>query len=395
KVMGLAAYGQPEYQDEFEKIVRLDSSPARSNGRAPFHLGLDYFVHHKTGPEMTWREGSPVLGKLYSDFLDTRLGPSRKAGAVVDRRHEQIAATVQARLEEAVFTLLNRLYELHGIKKLCLAGGVAFNCVTNGKIFQRTPFEEIFIQPAAGDAGLAVGAAFYVWHQILGRPRSFEMQHAYWGPEFSRARIGEEVAKLRMADAGLRIEEAAEEALVKKTAQRIAEGRVVGWFQGRMEWGPRALGNRSILTDPRRPEMKEVLNARIKRREPFRPFCPSILAEAVDEYFEGARHDPFMITVYPIKPEKHSVIPAVTHVDGTGRLQSVRREDNPLYRELIQAFRQLTGVPVLLNTSFNENEPIVNTPAEAVDCFLRTKMDVLAIGPYFLEKKTSSTDAHG
>jgi carbamoyltransferase len=416
KVMGLAACGEPEYGDEFEKIVRLDSSPARNNGRAPFHLGLDYFIHHKTGPEMTWREGSPVLGRLYSDFLDKRFGPSRKAGAAVERRHEQVAASLQARLEEAVFALLNRLYELHRVRKLCLAGGVAFNCVANGKIFQRTPFEEVYIQPAAGDAGLAIGAAFYVWHQILGRPRSFEMKHAYWGPEFGDSQIREalgvrregtenrsqrsenrgqtsEVGSPRATVAGhpssVTVLELPEDELVKVTAKKIADGKIVGWFQGRMEWGPRALGNRSIVVDPRRPEMKDILNRRIKHREPFRPFAPSILAERVGDYFEETFPSPFMLMTYKVKPEKRSLIPAPTHVDGTGRLQTVSREENPLYWKLIKEFENLTGVPVLLNTSFNDNEPIVCTPEEAVDCFLRTKMDVLAIGKFFVQKPGS------
>jgi carbamoyltransferase len=263
------------------------------------------------------------------------------------------------------------------------------NSVANGKIFDRTPFEEVYIQAAAGDAGGALGAAYYVWNQILNRPRDFIMEKVYCGPGFSEAHIGKQLVasseQLNQQDCvAEQIKD--ENELCKRTAREIADGKVVGWFQGRMEWGPRALGNRSIVVDPRRAEMKDVLNARIKRREPFRPFAPSILLERVGEYFEKDYPDPFMIKVYPIRPEKRAEIPAVTHVDGTGRLQTVRKEDNPLYWQLIKEFEKITGVPVVLNTSFNENEPIVCTPTEAIDCFLRTKMDVLVIGNYFIKK---------
>jgi carbamoyltransferase len=264
------------------------------------------------------------------------------------------------------------------------------NSVANGKIFDKTHFKEVYIQPAAGDAGGALGVAFYLWHQILAHERNFVMNTAYWGPEFSevelKAKIEENRKELEKIVCNIeRIEDQKE--LCKRTAKEISDGKVVGWFQGRMEWGPRALGNRSIVVDPRRPEMKDILNARIKRREPFRPFAPSILLEKTGEYFEKYYPDPFMIKVYPIRPEKRSVIPAVTHVDGTGRLQTVRKEDNPLYWQLIKEFENLTGVPVVLNTSFNENEPIVCTPQEALDCFLRTKMDVLVLGNYFLKRE--------
>ena len=261
------------------------------------------------------------------------------------------------------------------------------NSVANGKIFDRTPFEEVYIQPAAGDSGGALGAAFYVWNQELNKPRDFVMDKAYWGPEFSQAELDEAIGDRRGELERLNCEIEAintEDELCKRTAKEIADGKVVGWFQGRMEWGPRALGNRSIVVDPRRAQMKDVLNARIKRREPFRPFAPSILLEEVGEYFERDYPDPFMIKVYPVRHEKRAVIPAVTHVDGTGRLQTVRKEDNPLYWKLIKEFENLTGVPVVLNTSFNENEPIVCRPQEALDCFLKTKMDVLAIGNYIV-----------
>jgi len=378
KVMGLAAYGEPAHLDEFRRIVRS------ANG-TPFSLGLDYFVHHRNGPEMTWRESdrTPALGRLFSSYIEERLGAARQAGAPIEQRHQDIAATLQARLEEVLFDLLNALHSHTGQKALCLAGGVAFNCVANGKILDVTPFERVYVQPAAGDAGLAVGAAFYVYHQVLGYPRSFVMDHAYWGPGFSQATI-----KQTLEQRGLRYRELPEEELCRETAQRVADGKVVGWFQGRMEWGPRALGNRSIVVDPRRPEMKDRLNSRIKHREPFRPFAPSILEEATPEYFEKSHSSPFMIMAFPVRLDKRSAIPAPTHVDGTGRLQTVSRQTNPRYWRLIKEFERLTGVPVILNTSFNENEPIVCTPDEAIECFLRTKMDALAIGDYLAVKES-------
>ncbi len=382
KVMGLGSYGEPEFRDQFSQLLKL-------NGALGFSLGLESFTHHKSGPEMTWSDGEPVLGKLYGSRLVEQLGPARKTGEPLDRRHRNIAASLQARLEDVIFAMLNRLYESQPSDNLCLAGGVAFNCAANGKIFANTPFKRIYIQPAAGDAGLAVGSAFYVRHQLLGQPRSFEMKHAYWGPAFGDEAIGQ---MLRERSAGLenqgcritKLEDGGE--VIRLTAEKIAEGKVAGWFQGRMEWGPRALGNRSILVDPRRPEMKDVLNSRIKHREPFRPFAPSVLAERVGDYFEETHPSPFMAMAYKVKTDQRSVIPAPTHVDGTGRLQTVSRDENPLYWELIKEFEKLTGVPVLVNTSFNDNEPIVCAPAEALDCFLRTKMDVLALGGYLVEK---------
>jgi carbamoyltransferase len=262
------------------------------------------------------------------------------------------------------------------------------NSVMTGKIRERTPFEEVYIQPAAGDNGTALGAALYVQHQTLGAPRNVVMNHAYWGPEFAPREVEAALARRRgdvQRACGETTFETAE-ALCRWTAGRIAEGKIVGWFQGRMEWGARALGNRSIVADPRRRNMPDVINAKIKLREKFRPFAPSVLEEALDEYFVGAVRDPFMIQVYPVRPEKREVIPAVTHVDGSGRLQAVSRATNALYWQLIDAFRRLTGVPVLLNTSFNENEPIVLRPEEALDCFLRTDMDVLVMGRHALVK---------
>jgi carbamoyltransferase len=266
--------------------------------------------------------------------------------------------------------------------RLCLAGGCGMNSVFNGKIRERTDFEELYVQPAAADNGTALGAACYVWNQVLERPRGFVMKHGYWGPEF-----GDAVIETVLRNAGLsarRIDDTA--ALCRWTAERIAEGKVVGWFQGRMEWGARALGNRSILADPRRTDMREIINTKIKFREKFRPFAPSILEEALHAYFVDATVDPFMGQVYPVRPEKRAEIPAVTHVDGSGRLQTVNRDSNPLYWTLIKTFGDLTGTPILLNTSFNENEPIVLKPQEALDCYLRTRMDVLVMGNFVLEK---------
>lgn len=384
KVMGLAAYGQPAYGDEFRRMVR---------GKGlRFRLGLEYFQHHHNGAEMSWRDSDqpPALGRLFSPALEERLGRARQPGETLEPRHRDTAASLQAQLEEVLFEMLNALHAQTRLKTLCLAGGVAFNCVANGKIFERTPFEEIYIQPAAGDAGLALGAAYFVHHQRLGHPRSFVMDHAYWGPGFRPDELRAAVEGLRGSGGGFRILELPPEELTKTAAERIADGKIVGWFQGRMEWGPRALGNRSILADPRRPAMKDVLNERVKHREAFRPFAPSILEEVVGEYFERSHPSPFMTLAYPVRPDKRDRIPAPTHIDGTGRLQTVRRQANPLYWQLIRDFGRLTGVPVVLNTSFNDNEPIVCALEEAVNCFLRTKMDVLVVGNYLVEKSAGA-----
>jgi carbamoyltransferase len=381
KVMGLAAYGEPAYLEEFRHIVR-------TNGGVGFRLGLEYFKHHRTGPEMTWRDAdkTPELGAMYSDYMAERLGPSRDPAAPVEKIHRDGAASLQARLEEVLFEMLRGLHARTKQKAVCLAGGVAFNCLANGKIFDQTPFEQIYLQPASGDAGLAIGAAYFVHHQILGQPRSFVMENAYWGPGYTPEQIRAAVAASRLSGEGLEIAELHESVVAKEAAKEIAAGKILGWFQGRAEWGPRALGNRSIVADPRRPDMKEILNARIKHREMFRPFAPSILAEATGEYFEKSYPCPFMTQAYTVRPEKRDAIPAPTHVDGTGRLQTVTPEANPRYWNLIREFANLTGVPVVLNTSFNDNEPIVCRPEEAIDCFLRTKMDVLVLGDILVRK---------
>ncbi len=385
KVMGLGAYGTPRFLDEFRDIVRADSG-------MKLRLNLDYFTHQIQGPEMTWRDAgtTPVLGRLFSDYLEMRLGPARDPEKPVEQRHRDLAASMQAGLEEVLMAHVSELAERTKEKSLCLAGGVAFNCVANGKMLERTPFEKIYVQPAAGDAGLSVGAAFSVEHSVLGRKRNFVMEHAGWGPSYSNAEIAEAVRQKIPNGDGIQIEEMEQDPLAKAAAREIADGRILGWYQGRAEWGPRALGNRSIVADPRRAEMKDILNQRIKHREMFRPFAPSILEEATGEYFERTHPSPFMTFAYSVRPEKRSVIPAPTHVDGTARLQTVSRRTNPLYWKLIRAFGDLTGVPVVVNTSFNDNEPIVCKPEEALDCFLRTRMDALVMGNLILRRNAAS-----
>jgi carbamoyltransferase len=308
-------------------------------------------------------------------------GPARQPRTELVQRHYDLAASVQTVLEENYFALLNHVQKSTRQKSICLAGGVALNCVANGRIFHKTDFQNVYVQPAAHDAGTSIGAALHLQHQVLLRPRSFVMRHVYYGCEYTDEQI-----LSALTNAKVRWHQYGEETLVVRTAEQIADGKIVGWFQGRMEFGPRALGNRSILADPRRKDMKDTLNSRIKYREPFRPFCPSVIAEHVNEYFENDAPSPFMVMAYNIRPIQRDRIPAVTHGDGTGRLQTVEKDVNPIYWKLIKAFGELSGVPILLNTSFNENEPIVNTPEQAIDCFLRTRMDVLSIGPYLLLK---------
>lgn len=383
KVMGLAAYGSPAY-DGMKDIVRAGNPLG-------VYLNLRYFTHHKSGPEMSWKQSdeTPVVGGLYSPFLEERFGPARTPDQPIESHHKDFAASMQARVEDVLLTNINALYEQTKSKTLCLAGGVAFNCVANGKILERTPFEKIYVQPAAGDGGLSVGAAFAVYHEILGKPRSFQMDHAFWGPGFEASEVRSVVANKHSGSADVQVTELSEDALLRATATHISQGKIVGWFQGRAEWGPRALGNRSILADPRRADMKDTLNRRIKHREIFRPFAPSILEEGVGEYFEQTHPSPFMTFAYPVRPAKRKVIPAPTHVDGTARLQTVNRDSHPLYWRLLRTFGDMTGVPVLLNTSFNDNEPIVCRPEEALACFERTKMDVLVLGNFVLEKKSA------
>ena len=374
KVMGLAPYGQPKYMDEFRRIVRLQ-------GDGTFELDLDYFTLFNQGVTMTWDEAEPVLGQMYSAKFVEVFGEPRVPRGEITPHQQDVAASLQTILEEAEFALVRKLQRETGQKALCMAGGVALNSSFNGKVLPQTDFEDIFIQPAASDAGTALGVCYYIYHQVLDQPRTYMMHDAYTGPRFVNGSIAAALERYGLPYASLD-----EGALVKRAAAIVAGGDVLGWFQGRMEWGPRALGNRSIIADPRRDDMKDILNARIKHREKFRPFAPSVLLEATGDYFDQSYPDPFMLKVYNVLPKKRAEIPAVTHVDGTGRLQTVRREDAPLYWSLIDTFAQQTGVPVVLNTSFNENEPIVCRPEEAIECFLRTKMDALAIGNYLVEK---------
>ena len=381
KVMGLSAYGEPRFVPQLRKLV-----PRLNDGT--FCLDLSYFRHLSEGVDMTWEDGEPVLGTVFLPRLEKLLGPSRRPGEDLSQRQKDIAASTQAVYEERFISLLRAAQRRTNLRKLALAGGCAMNSLANGKIFDQTDIEDIYIQAAAGDAGTSLGSAMYVHHCILGKSRNFVMEHAYWGPDFAEDQMRQSVARAIPGSNGRsgRFGESCVQArmdegtLAKDTAVAIAEGQVVGWFRGRSEWGPRALGNRSILADPRRPDMKTVLNSKIKKREPFRPFAPSILEERTADWFTISYPDPFMMKVYPFRPEKRDELPAVTHVDGTGRLQTVCRRTNPVYWSLIREFERLTGVPLILNTSFNENEPIVNTPEEALDCFLRTKMDRIVLG---------------
>jgi len=366
KVMGLASYGDPCFLERMHELVQLDGDL--------FRLGLEYFAH-EDGVDMTWDEQTPTIGRLFSDRLIATLGPPREPQSEITAQHENVAASLQAMLEEAYLHVLRMLWERTQIPNICIAGGVALNAIANGRVLPETPYEELFIQPAAGDAGTAVGAAFWVWNQRLGRPRTFVMNHAYTGPAYSEAECAAAIA-----GAGLESERLDDDSLFAEIAQRIAMGDIVGWFQGRMEFGPRALGNRSILVDPRRAEMKDVLNARVKHREPFRPFAPSILAEATADWYEQDYPSPFMLLVYKTRAGKRELVPAVNHVDDTGRLQTVEKSVNARYWRLISEFEKLTGVPLVLNTSFNESEPIVMTPEDAVETFTKTEMDVLVLG---------------
>lgn len=382
KVMGLAPYGQPLYMEEMRQIVLLQADGS-------FKLNLDYFRHHRDKIDYEWENGSPTIGTLYSPALANLLGQARQKDELLEQKHKDIARSIQAMYEEAFFQLLNTLHARHKLDAVTIAGGCGMNSVANGKVRLHTPFKQVYIQSAAGDAGGAIGAAFSVWHQ-LGGERKAVMDHAFWGPHFSNAEIQAMIEPQRatIEAQGCTIEYLEDEAaLCQRTAAVIAAGNVIGWFQGRMEWGPRALGNRSIVCDPRRADMKDILNLKIKRRESFRPFAPSIVREAVNDWFEQDDEVPFMMKVFQIREDKRSQIPAVTHVDGSGRLQTVYSHTNPRYHRLIESFRDLTGVPMVLNTSFNENEPVVCQPQEALDCFLRTKMDVLVLGNWFIQRQ--------
>ena len=388
KVMGLAPYGQPTSLEAMRKIVRL-----RPDGT--FALDLAYFRHHREDAAYQWDDGSPVFDDLFSPALTDLLGPRRRAEDPLEDRHRDLARSVQAMYEEAFFHLISALQARTGLTDLALAGGCAANSVANGKVRRQTPFRRVYVQAAAGDAGGAIGAAFATWHR-LGGARRFSMDHAYWGPGFDDVALADLLAarQSELAAQGCTARRALEEsALCEETAAAVADGLVVGWFQGRMEWGPRALGARSIVCDPRRADMKQILNAKIKRRESFRPFAPSVLDRAVADWFEEDDDVPFMMQVFQIREARRPLIPAVTHVDGSGRLQTVHRASNPRYYALIEAFERRTGVPMVLNTSFNENEPVVCRPEEALDCFLRTRMDVLVLGDHVVSRVPAAAPA--
>ena len=371
KVMGLTSYGDPSpYREEFEKMVRLKGANA-------FELDLSYFAFQRNGanahePEIPW-----VSEKLYKVF-----GPPRGKDEPIEKRHMDIAAALQESVERVGLHLANHLHRVTKSRNLCIAGGVSLNSVMNGRILRETPFERVFIQPAAGDGGTSLGSALYVHNVVLKQPRCPRLMTPYLGPEFTEAEMEEALKKNKL-------DSKRPDSIAKAAARLLADGKIVGWFQGRIEYGPRALGNRSVLADPRRAEMKDIINLKVKHRENFRPFAPAVLVEACGEYFDHTHPAPFMLMVYNVLPGKRDVIPAVTHVDGTGRVQTVARNANPLYYELIEEFARLTSVPVILNTSLNDKgEPIVCRPNEAIHFYLKSQMDALAMGPFLVEKNT-------
>lgn len=373
KVMGLAPYGEPEFVDFFRRMIRPKGDT--------FELNLDYFTHHKKGVRMAWNDGAPIIEPFFSQKLIDELGPVRDRKQPMTSRHDNIAKSLQVVTEEIIMHLLNRLHAKTRSENVCMTGGVAMNSVANGKITSQTPFKNVYVPAGAADNGTSFGAAFYVWNHLLRKPRTFVQDHAYWGCSSTN---DEAIAAAKAA--GVPYELLDEAALVDRTTDLMINGNVVGWFQGAMEFGARALGNRTLLADPRRTDMRDIINLRIKFREKFRPFAPSILEEHVGEWFEINESTPYMEKVFPIRREKHAIIPAVTHVDGSGRLQTVSKRSNPLYHRLISRFHEKTNVPIVLNTSLNENEPIVRTPAEAISCFLRTDMDVIVIGGVLIDR---------
>ena len=388
KVMGLSSYGDLTYVNEIKEIIKL-----KDNGL--FELNTLFFLHDKEGVEMVWDDGLPQIGKIFSDKLIQLLGEPRKNNSEITQREKDIAASMQAVYEDAFFHILNNMYEKTKLESLTLAGGCIQNSLANGKIKDKTKFKNVYIPPAAHDSGTAIGAAMVTWYEKSNSKREFIMESAYLGASFSNTEIRLAINKYQLEldrlDATVVLLEG-EDALYKKVAEAISNGNIVGWFQGRSELGPRALGNRSIVCDPRKKEMQDILNQRIKRREWFRPFAPSILEEKTTEWFECSDSVLFMEKVYKIKESKRSLIPAVCHVDGTGRLQTVSYKTNPRYYNLIKEYEKITGIPVVLNTSFNENEPIVNTPDEALECFIRTKMDNLILGDFFIARNSNLTN---
>jgi len=374
KVMGLAPYGEDAYGEIFRDMVTLNDDG--------FELNPKYFLPFGSHQGMTLTaKGEMVVHRHHSDHLVELFGEPREPHAEISKRDMDLAHSLQHAFERTYMHLLDLLSREVPETRVAMAGGAVLNSVANGKLFDETAFRETVIQPAAGDEGLALGAALYVSQSILHEKERYVMTHSYLGQEFSDSEV-----RQMLEQYGVEYKELDRESLLEATTDEIARNQVVGWFQGRMEWGPRALGNRSILANPASPDMKDILNARIKRREWFRPFAPSVLAERQSEIFEHSHPSPYMLHVYKIRPEWRERLVAVNHVDNTGRLQSVARDENPLYYSLIKKFGEKTGVPVVLNTSFNENEPIVSQPSEAIECFLRTKMDTLVIGSFFCRK---------
>lgn len=394
KVMGMAPYGEPKYVDKVRKLIDLKEDGS-------FWLDMDYFSYHysldKTfnrrfeelfGPPRTPESYFFTPSSGYPSYFGAK-PPDYEEKARQNQHYADVAASIQTVTEEALLNLARALHRETGLPNLCIAGGVGLNSVANGRILRETPFERLFIQPAAGDGGGALGAALWAYHAVLGKPRTFRMEHACWGQEYSDTEV-----RAFLEETGIPytyLED--EEALIDRVVDAIVDGQVVGWFQGRFEWGPRALGNRSILADPRRADMKEIVNTKIKFREPYRPFAPSILAERAEEYFDlpGAAEvlpARFMLLVAPVREEKREVIPAVTHVDGSGRPQTVVADHSPRYHRLISRFEEATGVPALLNTSFNlRGEPIVTTPANAYNTFAASGMDLLVMNHHLVEAK--------
>jgi len=367
KVMGLAPYGEARYVEKLKDVLIFDA-----NGL--FHLNQKYFRSAKSGIISYGDDHIPVVAPLYSSYMVEQFGAERKKDEPLTQYHKDLGASVQRITELLIFHILNALQRKTRLKNVCIAGGVAQNSVANGKLTRNTGFEKIYIPSAGHDAGISMGCALYVYNQILQQPRRPPIYSAFTGSRFSNEEI-----EVYLKGRNIQYTRYPESEIYEIVADRLINSGVVGWFSGRAEFGPRALGARSIVADPRRADAKDLLNSKIKRRESFRPFAPSILKEYVAEYFEVNDDVPFMEKVFPIRKEKQALIPAVTHVDGTGRLQSVDRDTAPRYYQLIETFRQKTGIPILLNTSFNENEPIVNSPEHALDCFLRTSMDMLVL----------------
>ena len=394
KVMGMAPYGEPRYVDKVWKLIQQFEDGS-------FCLNMDYFTFHHSTTRTYSRKfealfGAPrppethffTAGTGFPSYFGPKPGNYDEL-CRANQHYADLAASIQKVTEEVLLKMASCLRRQTGMKALCIAGGVGLNSVANGRILKESGFERLYVQPAAGDSGGALGAALHVYHTVLGQPRKLVMQHAYWGQEYGNREIetflqGESIAYEKIPQ---------ESALIERTVDALTQGKVVGWYQGRFEWGPRALGNRSILADPRRAEMKDIVNTKIKFREPYRPFAPSVLAERAEDYFDlpdAAQHDParFMLLVAPVRPEKHEIIPAVTHVDGTGRLQTVFPQTNPRYHRLIEQFGQATGVPVLMNTSFNlRGEPIVTTPQNAYSTFARSELDLLVAGDCLVAKR--------